>query len=1346
MKGMIRITKRFTACMLAAAMVLTALPGNVFAAGITEDPVQEDILLEDIPLFDEDIEPETDIIADEGNDTGIDIGEEIDILDDLTEDPETEIPEDNVEIPMEDEADEPLLVEADADPLSSLPVEDEEYVIDEDPDEELLADDDAITFGVDLDDCTMNVNVKGAVLRDNTWTLPKTTKNFTYTLETFEEYVLDDVKLKGDDNTTVITIQDPPVINKTGDGLLYTFSANAQEINGKTLTADAKESRRKVYVHADNLDVSKTSVKINGCEADYAYDYYNNEIVVETEYPFLPVTVTAAAAAGYKLGSKAGITPAALIGDGIEKVVTPKNGTVTIANLAQALWVTVDFKAEANPGMTVSIGDKTTTYDNKAALTYISPDSEPVIKIYKGDDMIAVDQKDVTVSPATAGLVKEISEGAVPLDPLAVKDGKERKITITVKDPDNENKKLKFEVSLSVRQPLANVKIKGEIADKNDNTKSTIKQSKGLEEKSYALTADKSMNLNDLYATVAGGTCANAYIENGFLYISTCNGDNLPTDNFTVSLREKDNDENDDNDRIVKTVTVDVSDPVVLKEPAITVTKATDTDITVRISLPKGAEDYKNIWCFTEATAVGEPDPKMEEEDSYFGAFDQGTFTYSFDLDIGNMPGDGAEQAYDITATLYQTSDNEWPDMEDNTNITATGKTKTLAKQKTKNPNIYESKLTLTKKKTAFYQGESDVIAAEIKFSKDTSVTAAEAWVIDKKGNQYDASVDNGDGVSVILEDTDSFAPGPATLYVAPSLPDATYVVPATLTLTVNPSIYDIDFLLGDPYLYKQDGKAGSVTLTTISYDSDYNLIPKPKIKWTVEFKKDDSPLKGHVSVKNGVVTVDKDAVLSSNDNLNEIIVRACADDHEGNTEYESTTVYVENNPVRMNGLIAKKKTDSKIWDLSSVNPDDLLYGYVYFAYNGYELDPADYRFTVKGSGLTIDEEGRVTDITKPGTFTFSGVANDGSKNKCTATLTIADPGNPQYMIFGDTGKDDFMLDKDNNTATVNNASNIRLSLFRTDCILPVSEKITVKNGSIVQNSSKREDEVGTPYGNRYKDRYVTTLIIAPDAKGKDVEINVGDKKYTIKNSLGAGKLTPPKNLDFIADKNTDEEYTLYFISDTELPEGAKLFATPNTAYSKAKTDDEKENWEKAANYISGGTLSYDKKSLKIKKSFDGVAAGTYKVDVSVFDGEDNPLAKPVTITLKFKAAAKPKAALKDTKNILVEDKEDAKSDPLAFKTTSFYNIDSVCTLNDNNKGSVNDFASLFNAELDDTEGCYMIKLIRTGEVYTSNLSPGDRVNITGWIQYDIYGNDGVTKETIREKVTVTLVGASDDD
>lgn len=922
------------------------------------------------------------------------------------------------------------------------------------------------TLTTETENCKITRVDQDTTGKDNTWTVPAGVLNLECTVETEGLYTLSEDSFKLYNSTgentwsdTAVTGVDftlsAPTLNKAKNGLVYTLTGPAAAFAGRKLKVTAEQTKRKIAVVCDSdtswIDADSVMVKQNGMK--FEGEKKGNLLVfpknasVEID-PFTPVVVTAEPAFGFKFSGKAEVNR--------KSVSAPKGVVTTTTFVYDSLdengnaLTTVTIGTEGILNMLVAFddaGEQWEQYAVNATIADVAADVSPKIGLAVGVKDLDVAAGGVSVMPKNAfndGFVTVGNDSIVKIDPAKIKDKTKKtvfKVTINGTDP-NDGKKYKSTVSISFRQVISSVTVKGK-----GYSNGIITQAVGCE-CSYDIAVDAAADISRLCAVVAEDSadknatvaidCAKKKLIVKTYRESFSEGNwqstALPDTEKTIKIVFREGDPaNDFTDaRVIEGAGVSVK-PVTtdFAQPGISVKNTSDRHFIVDLSAPKSVNGYENLYYVVQATLSageafdGESAMLQEAGTSYIPVGSALASGHKIALTENNAEGDGPK-SYDISVRLVQAK-----------NVTATeglsgfyetGKTKTIT-QKTKALNIYESKLTLAKKNTAFTKGQPDVLVAVAGFSKNTSYTFIntdpdKTYIADADGNTvatFGAKTETNpgglvlgtDGLSIYVTNLADIPTGKAKLYVTPYLPNATRYTPATLDLTVKAPINRIviNDYMPDLRLFKQDGKAATFKFTAQTFYDGSGTLTKPassNVRWVVtDHWQKPLPANSPITIneKNGTLTVGKDYVLSADSAVNDVYVQAIANDYPGNATVSTNTVRViiSNKPLTLSrvdvSLNGKKASADELSGSVGIDGFKLDGATIRF----WEDNPADPDFPIPvvitnlaikvspAKGLTIEpwESGNAGDIhvTKPGKYTITATTQDGGKNTIKFTL-----------------------------------------------------------------------------------------------------------------------------------------------------------------------------------------------------------------------------------------------------------------------------------------------------------------------------------------------------------------------
>lgn len=1211
-----------------------------------------------------------------------------------------------------------------------------------------------VVFEPIYSNCSIVVTAKGARYEDGYFKLPIGTNEFTYTVETKGKYIVSSVKIN--ESTVKVPI---PVLNKTKDGLVYTFTGESEDYADKKLIVSTAEVTRTLMVKPDGIDETKLLVKSNGRAIAVG-----NDDKYEVE-PFTTVTVQAIGK-----DSSFKITGAKVNG---ETAALSQNGEVNIF-ITDKEDNTVEFITEGVPAIYVqkNVEDDVLT-PSKSKITSASTDSFKITLKYKGDFCKIINPVVTNAKDGFYTLNDEDKELVIDASKAADNGGKS--VTLTFEADGIAKQTLTFNVAQIVTKVNA-AGFKTETV--GDDSVNTIDQVAGTDA-SYKLTLTpktgdyKRLEIKDISGDNASVTISPEPDSKGnyYLRVKTYDDDELSPGPITFNIVDS-----SDDSKIYGKFEVSPVDPDI-KAPTIKLTSATDIGMTFSLALPKNLVNVKNLYYVVEGDAVdsGSGDAALKNSVVAYAKSTDDSITLNFAQD-DIEPGEGHARKYNIKAYLVQvnkyTGDaNADISKADNINVNGNdlNKIKTLNKQSTKDP-YYETKLSLSKKKTTFIKGEEAVLAVAKFSSKTTFAQIGKAEIVDSTGTPVMSSDDNNgltiSGNEIKLE-TGKFTddPGKYTLRVWAKIPagnDYKLKDAATAQLTVKKNIESIGVAVPTVQLYKRANAAATIKpALTLNNGVKANAPASKKVIWSIATDEQgteldsNSPLYGKVTINknNGTVTVAKDYVLSSNSNDNIFYIKATADDYQGNTTEPgiSKAIQISSETYTINSISLGTTIESDSIDLSSeLSSKDLLDKLLYV--NGAKVDMSLVTVKVNDSkNFTMQyfaNEYQITSIRKSGTYRITVTANDGGKSSKTITVKVKEgsvTGSEFEVHDGiDASNDPEVSDETLKTLTFKKTPQyITLSvLLKSDSVTKSVPKIRVTGAKNVVESTATGSE-----GN------LKNLTVKPTAETINVEVSYkkGTEKcnevYTIKlpEKTDFVKLTAPKSLPIWANANATTYDAVDFTTDKNLSGKYKLKFIPTDAQMKAIISDTEINLLNALN-----NSAEEKEITAVNKlSFKAVISaaipkGTYKFNVILTKnigevGTDDyiPVSDPVELKIVATAAKAPAGSL--TTDIISIGKATAAKAEISFKSRSLKNIKesgflsgSVNVYNNNSDGEVNEFTKYFDVEVNNDK----LILKRTSE---SIPDPMDAKDLTGWVEYTLIGQDSTVTTVKCEKIIVEI-------
>lgn len=825
----------------------------------------------------------------------------------------------------------------------------------------------------------------------------------------------------------------------------------------------------------------------------------------------------------------------------------------------------------------------------------------------------------------------------------------------------------------------------------------------------------------------------------------------------------------------VATINVSVALPAWTKNPlAVKYVDSTDTELKVSVTAPAGlnydTEGYYYIFDVKDPSTVSGNIPAVSK---YFvEEASAGTKTYTLkvmDADTGK----GAAKSFEVKAYLvWATGENKPADLNDENIVAKTAEAKSPLKCSTKAP-YYADKISLKKGTTTIYSGQQDVQIATINYGKNTTYLDANAELVGVTDQKII------DGIDLKVEDGKVYAgvdsettPGKYTVKVTAEADAGMKAAEATLPITVVAGISRITAVGSTDKIYldtSKNGKGGKANVT-VKY-GDYNTTNKPKSAKFIytlgkvvdgDFVADAAPL-GKISKNNksyvtldqkGNIAVDKTYVIKEDAADNTFAVQVKANDYKGNdvSDYVEFTVVKE--AQTLGKLVLLGEDDKEI-----LPEKDTKDNYAASALNGAKvavLAKADatvdeesgkyadadivdsnlYTVSVKGKGITVDENGDIT-VTNPAAkkLTITATTKDGGKKSVSLTIgqlvydNIADKNVRVAWQYSDENvkeKTVLKTDEEGNKLVLNNGYALHSGdVFTLQIVYGEDNDLKdidrFQNYTIsVSGGAKVLYDYATFNPNLAKNQFLGVMLTDP-AREIKVTLKKGSVKeaeYTLTATDAEKELAAPQiKLDpkqtLVAGKQAEQ--TLKFSVKGNVPEnadfmllGADLKAQEFFGYDAVKET----TYAAEDNKI---TVTFKKGA--IEKA--GSANVYFAMTVPGEDGTQySKLGKAVKITAvnmkkSFKLVDKYKMSAVDASKVAV-----------AYKATGVEDVTVTNLYNENVKGQANKFTDLIGIASD--KESLELKQYAVDQ------------KISGYVEVEVTYDDG-EEETIVSKVTVTL-------
>ena len=382
------------------------------------------------------------------------------------------------------------------------------------------------------------------------------------------------------------------------------------------------------------------------------------------------------------------------------------------------------------------------------------------------------------------------------------------------------------------------------------------------------------------------------------------------------------------------TILVTAKAPAFVKaKPTVSLKSATNLNLILSLSM-KNVEEIENgeYWYKIEGTPkyTSKTDESVIENTDYFVHYVKYTGTSqvaSVPVVSGLAEGELAYKAdFDIKVTFVQTKDKEEPveNAEDVTagNVVFWSKTSAKKTMSTKVPS-YETKLGIKMVTKTVYTGQQNVVVATPVFSKTTSYQEI-SCVTKDEGIEVNVDENNQILVSVASE----VEPGEYKIEVTSQAAENTVAAKKEFSFQVAQGIYEI--ALDTPKeLYKAYQKKATLKVGITYNEKDEERQPKTKkVEWSLQDADEVDIDKEHpaydiFTIKNGVVTINEEFIVSQEAEENTFRVKAVARDYE-REEGEEVTAYSEwititNRKITLGDLVlveARETEDGLVYDV----------------------------------------------------------------------------------------------------------------------------------------------------------------------------------------------------------------------------------------------------------------------------------------------------------------------------------------------------------------------------------------------------------------------------------------------
>lgn len=660
--------------------------------------------------------------------------------------------------------------------------------------------------------------------------------------------------------------------------------------------------------------------------------------------------------------------------------------------------------------------------------------------------------------------------------------------------------------------------------------------------------------------------------------------------------------------------------------------------------------------------------------------------------------------------------------------IVVEGKNTVKKSFNTKNA-YYEDKLTITKKTTNIYNGQEDVLAGIVKFSKKASyLELTDATVVNADGSKLSASDAKTieakvDSVGNILVSPHlDCKPGKYNVVVSAEADNGMYAATATLPIVVKATQYR--FSVDYPSELAVTGKNVSAKLKPTAYDFlgyksavqkfNYEIVGASGAK--LDPTTDQNIIK-NVSIKNGTLKVSKNFQVTGDSSKDTIYVKVSATDRKDYGKREGYCVIAIG--IKKEATILK---EIKIHDDSEnvyVDSNAELIKSHQYSIKVYDADGNDVTSKVdltpvakwaSGKGYTSNGIYKYDElkIVKAGKITIKATTTDGGKKSISKTVKVG------FNKFTDMNvKLDFGTSQRNSLVGTNSYTyagegdaSFNIAVYDGDEYAAIDNynyKITVKGGNLVGFKV-------IPTSNKV----TVTVKDQVNKKAKPVVVTVENTNVI---TAKAPKVTLTNKIYsylYTADGSYDPQYAEFKVSSTEY-KAVKL--------TKISGDRVLHTEESS---ITDGKFS-------IPAGYYKKATGKYQMIFGEYDDDGKFVAKtkPANVTVKVTQVDATKFKLNKSYTITPSDSVSVK---LSGKPAQ---VDILCTrVEDANiKGASNNFTKLFKISEDGKS----LTHITTDAKYAELMA--DKNNFTGYVTYSYtVGQDQVYDPATRTYVNIPRI------
>ena len=560
----------------------------------------------------------------------------------------------------------------------------------------------------------------------------------------------------------------------------------------------------------------------------------------------------------------------------------------------------------------------------------------------------------------------------------------------------------------------------------------------------------------------------------------------------------------------------------------------------------------------------------------------------------------------------------------------------------------YEDTLKLTKKTGTVYSGQSEVVVATAKFSKNaTYQVLGTATVYDASGKEVSrihAKIEDGNVVvSVPSIYTNYVAKGSYTIKVAPYAEDPTnkktdiklYAAPASIKFTVANGINRITLNPASDSIYQQKGKDASYKMNVVLNGGYKDYTPaKKNLTYDIvkaAFDEDgnevwvpDTEMAKLVTVKNGTIKVSKNFVCKADPIDNQFNVRIKANDFADNKTARVVTYTVSNEQLELgNVYLARKSEDESVYNVISGTEftTDMIDGAeIIVTKSGVTAGRAYYteEDLISSNNYTVKAPAGMS-------FYYDGTLNANHKiaNKLTLNVTAADcaKGKKAALNF----KTVYNTASAITVATVDSSSNGILGYVEKDSVTHYSAAtaddtiqiyvlVPDQNGNMMpMNRAATYNYTVSAAGGKIlsdvkKAKYTGRYNVLPNKAETVITVKNGKtpSKFTFVNDAYVKAKAPSVkvvNANLLSGKNAYQYYELQITNNTY-----KYAYITYDAADKAKADNNDKDLRDYTDFYSNVNTIIDLRDSKgdaqrskviVMSTNDSLVAGTYKFNVT---------------------------------------------------------------------------------------------------------------------------------------------------